>query len=66
MSYSEGSSVPDENEVSELAEETLPCLPNHILSSYIVNEEKLNTDYILKIYQYFNDVNEEICIVINK
>ena len=38
MSYYEGSSVPNK---SELADETFPNLSNPILTSYIVNEEKV-------------------------
>ena len=38
MSYYEGSSVPNK---SELADETFPYLSNPILTSYIVNEEKV-------------------------
>ena len=61
MSYSNASEVPSEYEISELAEETLPYLNNPVLTSDIVNEEKLYTDYIDKINQYFNNVlNEDV------
>jgi hypothetical protein len=61
MPYSNTTAVPSENEISELAAETFPYLNNPILTSDIVNEEHLYTDYIDKINQYFNNVfNEDV------
>ena len=61
MSYSQATKVPSTNEISEIADKTLPYLNNPILTSDIVNEEKLYTDYIDKINQYFNNtLNEDV------